>query len=332
VVELGDSPASQKKMENLSLAKKTESSEISGLIPINKPRGMTSKDVSRVLVRRFGKIKLGHVGTLDPDADGVLPILIGRATKLQDYLLDLSKAYSFEMLLGIATDSLDATGKVIGESSWDHVTKGQILKILPTFIGQIEQIPPLYSAVKFKGKELYKYAHAGKTADDVPLDDLQRTVTVSSLTMDFCELPRIGFTVHCGKGTYVRTLAADLAHQLGTVAHVTKLTRTLSAGFSLENCINIEQASDPSTVLKNIVRPIDTLEIGLREWIADDMLQLQRIVDGQHVVISGQQFSWVKEGGEHSVLAKSSSGKSVGILNVMLLPSGEIKLHMKRGI
>lgn len=330
--ELPGSQASPKKRDHLNINKKSESSEISGLIPINKPRGMTSKDVSRVLIRRFGKIKLGHVGTLDPDADGVLPVLIGRATKLQDYLLDLSKAYSFEMLLGIATDSLDATGKVIGECSWDHVTKDQVLKILPNFIGQIKQIPPLYSAVKFKGKELYKYAHAGKTADDVPLDDLQRTVSVSRLTMDFCELPRIGFTVHCGKGTYVRTLAADIADQLGTVAHVTKLTRTLSAGFSIESCINIEHASAASTLLKNIVRPIDSLEIGLREWIADDTLQIQRLVDGQHVVISGQPFSWVDEGLEHSVLAKSSSGKSVGILNVMLLPSGEIKLHMKRGL
>lgn len=311
---------------------KLEKSDVSGLIAINKPRGMTSKDVSRALIRRFGKIKIGHVGTLDPDADGVLPVLIGRATKLQDYLLDLSKAYSFEMLLGVATDSLDATGNVIADAPWDHVTNEHILKIIPQFIGPITQVPPLYSAVKFKGKELYKYAHAGKTAEDVPLENLQRIVNISSLTMDFCRLPQIGFTVHCGKGTYVRTLAADLAIQLGTVAHVTKLTRTLSAGFRLENCINIEQATSAASTLENLINPIDTLEIGLPEWLADDTLQTQRLIDGQHVLVNGHQFSGEKGFSGDSVLAKSPNGKSFGILNVMLLESGEIKLHMKRGL
>jgi tRNA pseudouridine55 synthase len=310
----------------------SSASEISGLIPINKPRGMTSKDVSRLLMRRFGKIKLGHVGTLDPDADGVLPVLVGRATKLQDYLLDLSKGYRFELLLGTATDSLDATGEVIAEHSWDHVTEEQIVKNLPHFIGQITQVPPLYSAVKFRGKELYKYAHAGKTAADVPLEDLQRTVKVTTLTLDFCALPRVGLTVFCGKGTYVRTLGADLAAQLGTVAHVTKLTRILSAGFNLDNCITIEQATAPSVLLENIVVPMDKLEIGLPAWIPDDTLHLQRLIDGQHVIVSAGQFSFDGSDHQHSVLARSASGKSVGILTVMPLESGEFKLHMKRGL
>ena len=119
--------------------------------------------------------------------------------------------------------------------------------------------------------------------------------------------------------------------KIGTVAHVTKLTRILSAGFKLENCIDIEQATSASSTLENIVRPLDTLEIGLREWIASDTLQVQRLIDGQHVIVDSES-SLIGTSGDHTVLARSPSGKSFGILNVKLLESGKVKLHMKRGL
>jgi tRNA pseudouridine55 synthase len=309
------------------------SSDISGLIPINKPRGITSKDVSRILTRRFGKIKLGHVGTLDPDADGVLPVLVGRATKLQDYLLDLSKAYSFELTLGVATDTLDATGQVVAERPWAHVKRDDIEREIKGFLGEITQVPPLYSAIKFQGKELYKYAHAGREAEDLPLEHLRRRVYIFSLTIDYCDLPKIGMTVHCGKGTYVRTIGNDLAAALGTVGHITRLTRILSAGIELEKCVSIEQATAAQTTLESVVTPIDQLSIGLPTWSPDDMFLLQRLVDGQHVFLPVDQCPAIAgSDGQMEILAKSSDGRSVGIINVVSLGGDKVKLHMKRGL
>ena len=311
----------------------THPSELSGLIPINKPRGITSKDVSRALMRRFGKIKLGHVGTLDPDADGVLPVLIGRATKLQDYLLDLSKAYSFELTLGVATDTLDATGQVVAERPWAHVTREDVERAIKDFHGEITQVPPIYSAIKYQGKELYKYAHAGREAGNLPLDDLRRRVHVSSLAIDYFDLPKIGMTVFCGKGTYVRTIGNDLAAALGTVGHITKLTRILSAGIELQNCITIEQATADEATLQSVMTPIDQLSIGLPTWTPGDMLLLQRLVDGQHVFLpTDQSPSIVGTDGQMDILAKSTDGRSVGIINVVSLDGDRVKLHMKRGL
>jgi tRNA pseudouridine55 synthase len=312
---------------------KSHSPEISGLIPVYKPAGMSSKDVSRVITKRFGRVKLGHVGTLDPDADGVLPILIGHGTKLQDYLLNMAKAYSFELTLGQFTDTMDASGTVIDERSWEHVTKEQIAEIIGTFIGPMVQTPPVYSAVKYKGKELYKYARAGKAAEDLPIEDLQRKVTIYSLKLDYFEPPRIGLTVDCSKGTYVRTLATDMAKALNTAGHVTRLTRTVSAGFMVNSCISLEQIQDENATLEALVIPINNLSIGLPTWTTDDMVTLQRIVDGQRVVIDASAFcQGVGSSQSLDVLAKSSDGRSIGIVEVTPLESGRVKLHMKRGL
>lgn len=284
-------------------------------------------------MRRFGKIKLGHVGTLDPDADGVLPILIGRGTKLQDYLLNMSKSYSFELTLGQFTDTMDASGTVIGEQSWDHVTKEKTLEIIGDFTGPMLQTPPVFSAVKYKGKELYKYARSGKSVEDLPVEELQRKVTIFKLHLDYFEAPRIGFTVHCSKGTYVRTLATEIAKALHTAGHVTRLTRILSAGFVIESCVSIQTIENEETTLESLVIPINNISIGLPTWKTDDMVALQRIVDGQHLVMDAKGFhESVGSDESRDVLAKSSDGRSVGIIEVTPLEGGRIKLHMKRGL
>lgn len=307
--------------------------DISGLIPIFKPVGMTSKDVSRVLMKRFGKIKLGHVGTLDPDADGVLPVLIGRGTKLQDYLLNMPKAYSFEITLGYFTDTMDSSGTKLEERPWEDISRHKFDEIIKKFIGPIQQIPPAFSAVKYKGKALYKYARAGKTAEDLPLEQLQRDVVIKDITVDYFEPPRIGLTVSCSKGTYVRVLATDIAKALETAGHVTRLTRIQSAGFSTESCISLDHINDINTTLESLVIPIDLLSIGLPTWISSDMLTLQRIVDGQFVVIDTASFR-VDTGlqPQHDILAKSSDGRCVGIVEAIPIENGRIKLHMKRGL
>jgi tRNA pseudouridine55 synthase len=310
----------------------TESNpKISGLIPIHKPRGITSKDVSRILMRQFGKIKLGHVGTLDPDADGVLPVLVGNGTKFQDYLVDLPKAYSFTLRFGAETETLDATGNIRATMPYGHITKELILRSIPKFTGPIEQVPPIYSAVKYKGKELYKYAHSGKTDDQLPLESLKRKVTIYSLSIDHLALPDVDMTVHCSKGTYVRTLAHDLAKTLDSLGHVTRLTRILSAGFQLSDCIKMEQACAAGTDLKKIVVPMEKLSIGLPTWTPDDMVLLQRLVNGQHVILNACELP-TAEMGYCDLLAKSQCGTCVGIISVEFLENGFVKLHMKRGL
>jgi len=304
----------------------------SGLIPINKPRGISSKDISRALTRRFGKLKLGHVGTLDPDADGVLPVLIGRATKLQDYLLDMAKAYSFNLRLGTATDTLDASGQITSQQPWDHVTPDQVSQVAKFFIGEITQLPPLFSAVKYKGKELYKYARSGHSDRDIPLEDLQRHVSITSLTVDYCRLPDIGFTVHCSKGTYVRTLGFDMATKLQTTGHVTELTRIQSAGFNLRHCITIEQATSSEGSLESILIPFDQIAIGLPAWQADDMLLVRRLIDGQRVIIKTPVSLEVPSSGDFEILIKSPEDKNIGIVTATLLEGENLKLHMKRGL
>ncbi len=307
--------------------------DISGLIPVRKPAGITSKDVSRVITKRFGKIKLGHVGTLDPDADGVLAVLVGRGTKLQDYLLDLPKAYSFEVTLGRSTDTMDASGTTLKEHPWQHVNLQEMSKIIEKFKGPLSQTPPAYSAVKYQGKELYKYARAGKSAEDLPLSELKRDVIIYDLKLEYFDLPRIGLTVECSKGTYVRVLATDMATALNTGGHVTRLTRTISAGFSLESCVTLEQINDLNATLDSLVIPMDQLSIGLPTWISSDMLALQRIVDGQCVVLDAASFK--AEPGSSSrneVLAKSSNGRCIGIVEAIPIENGRMKLHMKRGL
>lgn len=304
---------------------------ISGLIPVLKPTGMTSTEVSRLISKRFGRLKLGHVGTLDPDADGVLPILVGQATKLQDYLLEMPKVYSFEFKLGVATDTLDASGRVVKEADWGHVTVDMVTAIVSRFIGPITQTPPIFSAVKYKGKELYKYARSGLEADDMPLESLNRTVEIASLKVDACTLPFIQMTVECSKGTYVRTLAFDLAEALGSTGYVTKLTRTMSAGFGLKDCISIEHIQDQGTSLSDLLVPFDSLAIGLPTWYLDDMVLLKRLIDGQTVVVSMADHALPTLNHSAHVLLKSRDNRSVGVVSAMLQENGQIRLHLKRG-
>jgi tRNA pseudouridine55 synthase len=303
----------------------------SGLIPVLKPTGMTSTEVSRLISKRFGRLKLGHVGTLDPDADGVLPILVGQATKLQDYLLEMPKVYSFEFKLGVATDTLDASGRVVKEADWAHVTVDMVAEVVSRFLGPITQTPPIFSAVKYKGKELYKYARSGLEADDMPLESLNRTVEIASLKVDECKLPFIQMTVECSKGTYVRTLAFDLAEALGSTGHITKLTRTKSAGFSLKDCVRIEHIQDQGTSLSDLLVPFDSLAIGLPTWHLDDIVLLKRLIDGQTVVISKADRALPTLNHSAQVLLKSNDNRSIGVVSAMLQENGQIRLHLKRG-
>ena len=213
-----------------------------GILNINKPRGMASFGVVRVVRRLTGIRKVGHAGTLDPIADGVLPICIGSATRMVEHIVSAPKAYRATIRLGEATDSYDSEGKVTAVGDPGGVTRDELEKVLQTSIGDIQQQPPMFSALKHKGQPLYKYARAGKT---VHRD--HRTVSIYSLKLLDFEVPLVEIELEVGRGAYVRTLAHDLGELLGCHAHLQSLTRTRSGPFSVANACTLEQLEEAAT-------------------------------------------------------------------------------------
>lgn len=210
-----------------------------GLLLIDKPCGMTSHDVvSRV--RRICKTrKVGHAGTLDPLATGVLPVAIGRGTKVLQFLLAADKSYRATLCLGISTDTLDSEGEVVDRKELPNDSLERLQRVVSDFIGQVEQVPPMYSALKKDGVPLYKLARQGKTVEREP-----RTVEISRLEVLSVDLPFVEIEVDCSKGTYIRTLAQDLGNAIGCGAHITQLRRLRSGPFSIDECISLETLSE----------------------------------------------------------------------------------------
>lgn len=212
---------------------------MNGILLINKPQGWTSFDVIGKLRGVLHMKRLGHAGTLDPMATGVLPVFVGYATRACGILPDDTKAYTAGFQLGQVTDTQDSTGAVLETHPFDGITAGQITAQLSTMTGEIEQIPPMYSAVKVDGKKLYELARQGRT-----VERQARTVRIDALTVnDFDpETGRGTLTITCGSGTYVRTILHDLGQALGCGAVMTSLCRTVSNGFSIDKCITLEDA------------------------------------------------------------------------------------------
>ena len=218
----------------------TNENTVMGILPVNKPKGWTSFDVVAKL-RGVMKIKrLGHAGTLDPMATGVLPVFVGKATKACDILPDTKKIYTAGFRLGVSTDTLDITGRVIRENA-DKVTADQLERIRQRFVGEITQLPPMYSAVKVDGKRLYQLAREGKTVQRTPRKCIVHSIEIIS----YDEGTREGeMIISCEKGTYVRTIIDDMGNALGTGAVMTSLVRTYSAGFDIAQCLTMEQIEE----------------------------------------------------------------------------------------
>ncbi|PLX82147.1 MAG: tRNA pseudouridine(55) synthase TruB [Desulfuromonas sp.] len=210
-----------------------------GFLLIDKPAGMTSFDVVRRVRRATGCRKIGHGGTLDPMATGLLPLALGRGTRLLEYLSDGDKAYLATVMLGVTTDTLDAEGEVLERKPVPCFDREQIESACEFFRGQIEQVPPMYSALKHQGQPLYKLARSGRSVERAA-----RQVTIHRLEVDLLELPTLELSIACSKGTYIRTLAADLGDNLGTGAHLTALRRTEHGPFRIEAAIGLEDVED----------------------------------------------------------------------------------------
>ena len=224
-----------------------------GVINVNKEAGMTSSDVVARLRRILKQKKIGHTGTLDPMATGVLPICAGKATRLSDYIMDKDKVYVAGLALGARTDTQDAEGKVIFHSN-HLIEREDILKAIPAFTGEIMQTPPMYSAIKIDGKKLYEYARAGMEVTRKP-----RRVTVYKLELlEQTDKNKFILRVHCSKGTYVRTICADLGDALGAGGYMYSLVRTRAGCYDIANAFSLAQIADMVENGDNsFLRPMD---------------------------------------------------------------------------
>ncbi len=208
---------------------------VSGFLNVNKPTGLTSHDVVARARRSLGIKKIGHAGTLDPLADGVLVLCLGSATRLSEYVMQSSKRYRARVRLGMVTDTYDAEGRILREQAADHITRAEVEQALAYFLGDIEQVPPMYSAIKQGGRKLYEMARAGEE-----VERQARRVTISSLTISAWQPPELTLDVTCSAGTYVRSLAYDLGERLGVGAYLSGLTRTASGGFTLDQAVPLD--------------------------------------------------------------------------------------------
>lgn len=218
---------------------------LDGFLNVYKEQGYTSFDVVAKLRGILKQKKIGHTGTLDPMAEGVLLVCLGQATKLSEMLIDKDKTYRCVMLLGKTTDTEDVTGKVLTETA-DIPDEASVIETVNSFIGTYDQIPPMYSAIKVNGKKLYEYARQG-----IEIERSPREVTIFELKIEDVSLPRVTFTVHCSKGTYIRSLCQDIGEKLGCGAVMEKLVRTEVKNFRVEDSLTlaeIEQARDQGTI------------------------------------------------------------------------------------
>lgn len=266
---------------------------MNGMVLINKPKGFTSFDVVAVMRKILGTKKIGHTGTLDPMATGVLPLMVGKATRLCDRLPNENKAYKATVQLGITTDTLDITGKVLTRVK-SQVTRRQVESLLPRFMGEQMQVPPMYSAVSINGVRLYDLARQGKT-----VERKARPIFIEQLILlDFCEETQtFQIEVTCSKGTYIRSLIDDMGAILGVGATLTDLCRTKACGFSLDDCISLEEAKKHTP--EELLQPVD------------------RALEGYaSVTVTAPQASRFQNGGALDVERLPLSNNATGVFRV----------------
>ena len=216
--------------------RKNKGRNVSGIVLLDKPLGITSNRALQIVKRLYNAAKAGHTGSLDPLATGLLPLCLGEATKVSGYLLDADKRYIATIKLGVKTFSADAEGEVIETRPVEDYSKKQLASVIEQFIGEIEQVPPMHSALKVDGQPLYKLAHQGQV-----IERKARTVHIYDIEVLRHEADEIDIAVECSKGTYIRTLAEDIGEKLGCGAHLSALRRTASGPFHLEDSITLEE-------------------------------------------------------------------------------------------
>lgn len=270
--------------------------KMDGVLIINKPSGMTSHDVVVQLRKILNEKKIGHTGTLDPDAIGVLPVCIGKATKIIQFLDDKDKCYEGTITLGIETDTMDASGKITQISDSSKIRIDNIIVVLKDFIGEIEQIPPMVSAKKIKGERLYKIARQGRNVERSPIKiriyDLKLTKfyqeNIPKISDDKI-FTKFDFSVNCSKGTYIRSLASDIGDKLGCGGHLSRLVRTRSGQWTIEKSVQLDEIKNNPQIANSSIISIDEAlsfmpsvvvsEIGKRKFINGAVIDKKDILN-----------------------------------------------------
>ena len=261
--------------------------DASGFLNVDKPTGWTSFRVAALVRRRSGVRRVGHTGTLDPEATGVLLVCLGTATRLSEYVMELPKTYRGDICLGVATDTFDATGISVSEADPSGVSQEQVAEALATFVGETEQVPPLFSAIKHGGEPLYRYARARREVQPRP-----RRVVIHRLQLLDFQPPLLTIELECGKGTYVRSLAHDLGERLGCGAHLASLVRLRVGPFALEDACplpRLEQAFDEGRWQDFLLPP----DAALAHWPRIDLTaeQATAVRFGQTLAAAGLALS-----------------------------------------
>ncbi len=258
-----------------------------GFININKGQGLTSFAVLKKLQKIIPRTKMGHLGTLDPMAEGVLPIALGKATRLIEYIPDDAKVYCTTMTLGGVSDTQDAWGSIefTGNTGYN---REDLISVLEQFTGIIDQIPPMYSAVHHNGTRLYELARQG-----IEVERQTRQIEIKSLQlldtgMDDAGRPTIDLQIACSKGTYIRTLCHDIGQKLGTGAYMSKLTRTRAGLFTIEEALTLEELTDRVNTVEEIVKPLDYPIMNLPLLTLQEQEDITRIYNGNRVVTAAE--------------------------------------------
>ena len=280
---------------------------INGIINVNKEAGYTSFDVVAKLRGILKQRKMGHTGTLDPDATGVLPVCLGSATKLCESMTDKEKEYLGVMRLGVTTDTQDMTGTILSEKEVT-CSEEEILDAVNSFIGEYDQLPPMYSAVWVNGQRLYDLARKGKVVDRPT-----RRVSIGNITVEKLNLPLITLRITCSKGTYIRTLMNDIGEKLGCGASMDSLVRTKTGVFKIENAYTlaeIEKIRDEGELVK-IVTPVDEFfaDYG-KGFVKDDALKL--LINGNALDNSSFSQTELKEN-ENKIRVYDKEGTFYGV-------------------
>ncbi|PXF30150.1 hypothetical protein WH50_16520 [Pokkaliibacter plantistimulans] len=265
--------------------------EVSGILVLDKPQGLTSNSALQKVRHLLRAAKAGHTGALDPLATGVLPLCFGEATKFSQLLLDADKGYVTVARLGTTTDTADAEGQVLLQRPLPALTAELIESVLCRFRGEIEQLPPLYSALKVDGQPLYKLAREGRSID---METKRRQVTISSLRLLNWSESTLELEVKCSKGTYIRSLVADIGEALGCGAHVEVLRRTLAGPFTLANAMTLEQlqqTAQPEEIDNPLLHHLMLAETAVMHLntVELDPLQTERLRQGQRIALTDVQ-------------------------------------------
>lgn len=256
-----------------------------GILVVNKAKDLTSHDVVSILRRKLNMKKIGHTGTLDPMATGVLPICIGNSTRISSYIMEQGKSYIAELKFGFSTTTYDSTGEIVDQTDNTIFTEEQLRESIKHFIGEIEQYPPIYSAIKVDGKKLYEYAREGQEVEIKP-----RNVTIYDINLLDLKDDTATIQVECSKGTYIRSLIHDLGKELSSYAHMTHLIRNRVGKFNIDNSIDISKISDYSLdeIEEKLISIEDALynldKINIIDTISD------RLINGQKININSLTF------------------------------------------